>query len=59
MLEVRHVMSDQDVLLAYLRGLKPQVQQQVMLHNPTSLQAAMQAADSADSTIWFASGWNR
>ena len=37
MLEVRHVMSDQDVLLAYLRGLKPQVQQQVMLHNPTLL----------------------
>ena len=26
MLEVRHVMSAQDILMAYLRGLKPQVQ---------------------------------
>ena len=58
MLEVRHVMSSQDILMAYLRGLKPQVQQQVMMHHPTSLHDAMHAADSADSCIWF-STWSK
>ena len=53
MLEGRHVMSAQDILMAYLHGLKPQVQQWVMLQHPTSLHDAMHAADSANSTIWF------
>ena len=37
MLEVRTVMSGQDLLLAYLRGLKPAVQTQVMLASPADV----------------------
>ena len=58
MLEMRHIMLAQDILMAYLRTLKPQVQQQVMLQHLISLHDAMHATDSANSTIGF-STWNR
>ena len=52
-MEVRQVMSSADMLLAYLRGLKPSIQQQVMLTAPATLSDAMYATDAADSTYWF------
>ena len=41
MLEVRNLMSAQDLLLAYLRGLKRDVQRHVMLGNPSNVSAVM------------------
>ena len=51
MLEVCNLMSAYDLLLAYLRGLKCDVQQHVMLGNPANVSAAMQFADSAISAM--------
>ena len=53
MLEVRKLMSTHDLLLAYLRGLKQDVQRHVMLGNPSNVGHAMRLADSADSTMWY------
>ena len=58
-MEVRQVMSSADMLLAYLRGLKPSIQQQVMLTAPATLSDAMYAANAADSTYWFSHQWNK
>ena len=41
MLKVCNLMSAQDLLLAYLRGLKHDIQQHVMLGNPSNVSAAM------------------
>ena len=57
MLEVRSLMSTHDLLLAYLRGLKQDVQRHVMLGNPTDVGHAMMLADSADSAMWFSGSW--
>ena len=57
MLEVRNLMSTHDLLLAYLRGLKQDVQCHVMLGNPTDVGHAMTLADSADSAMWFSGSW--
>ena len=57
MLEVRNLMSTHDLLLAYLRGLKQDVQRHVMLGNPSDVGHAMMLADSADSTMWFSGSW--
>ena len=57
MFKVRNLMSAQDLLLAYLRGLKHDVQQHVMLGNPSNVSAAMQLADSADSAMQFSGSW--
>ena len=59
MMEVRQVISSVDMLLAYLRGLKPSIQQQVMLTAPAMLFDAMYAADAANSTYWFSHQWNK
>ena len=59
MMEVRQVMSSADMLLAYLRGLKPSIQQQVMLTAPAMLSNAMYATNAADSTYWFSHQWNK
>ena len=59
MLEVRNLMSTHDLLLAYLRGLKQDVQQHVILGNPSDIGHAMMLADSADSTMWFSGSWKR
>ena len=56
-LEVRNLMSTHDLLLAYLRGLKQDVQRHVMLRNPTDVGHAMTLADSADSAMWFSGSW--
>ena len=50
-------MSSHDLLLAYLRGLKQDVQLHVMLGNPTDVGHAMMLADSADSAMWFSGSW--
>ena len=52
-------MSSADMLLAYLRGLKPSIQQQVMLTAPATLSNAMYAANAADSKYWFSHQWNK
>ena len=52
-------MSSADMLLAYLRGLKPSIQQQVMLTAPATLSDAMYAADAANSMYWFSHQWNK
>ena len=52
-------MSSADMLLAHLRGLKPSIQQQVMLTAPATLSDAMYAADATDSTYWFSHQWNK
>ena len=57
MLEVRNLMSTHDLLLAYLRGLKQDVQRHVMLDNPSDVGHAMMLDDSADSTMWFSGSW--
>ena len=57
MLEVRNLMSTQDFLLAYLRGLKQVVQRHVMLGNTSNIGHAMMLADSADSAMWFSGSW--
>ena len=62
MMEVRQVMLSADMLLAYLRGLKPSIQQQVMLTAPAMLSDAMYATDAVDaanSTYWFSHQWNK
>ena len=59
MMEVCQVMSSADMLLAYLQGLKPSIQQQVMLIAPAMLSDATYAADAADSTYWFSHQWNK
>ena len=59
MMEVRQVMSSADMLLAYLRGLKPSIQQQVMLTAPATLSDAMYTANAANSTYWFSHQWNK
>ena len=51
MLEVRSLMSTYDLLLAYLCGLKQDVQWHVMLGNPSDVGHAMTLADSADSAM--------
>ena len=56
MMEVRQVMSSADMLLAYLRGLKPSIQQQVMLTAPAMLSDAMYAANFS---YWFSHQWNK
>ena len=58
-LEVRNLMSTHDLLLAYLRGLKQDVQWDVMLGNLSNVGHAMTLADSADSTMWFSGSWQR
>ena len=45
--------------MAYLRGLKPTTQQQVMLTNPATLADVMYAANAADTTYWLACHWNK
>ena len=57
MLEVRNLMSTHDLLLAYSRGLKQDVQRHVMLGNPTDVGHAMMLADSADSAMWLSGSW--
>ena len=57
MLEVRSLMSTHDLLLAYLRELKQDVQRHVMLGNPSDVGHAMTLADSADSAMWFSGSW--
>ena len=57
MLEVRNLMSTHDLLLAYLHGLKQDVQRHVMLGNLTDVGHAMMLADSADSAMWFSGSW--
>ena len=57
MLEVRNLMSTHDLLLAYFRGLKQDVQRHVMLGNPNDVGYAMMLADSADSAMWFSGSW--
>ena len=62
MMEVRQVMLSADMLLAYLRGLKPSIQQQVMLTAPAMLSDAMYATDATNatnSTYWFSHQWNK
>ena len=59
MLEVRNLMSTHDLLLAYLHGLKQDVQWHVMLGNPSDVGHAMTLADSADSAMWFSGSWQR
>ena len=59
MLEVCNLMSAHDLLLAYLRGLKQDVQRHIMLGNPSNVGHAMMLADSADSTMWFSGSWQR
>ena len=59
MLEVHNLMSTHDLLLAYLRGLKQDVQWHVMLGNPSDVGHAMTLADSADSAMWFSGSWQR
>ena len=59
MLEVRNLMSTHNLLLAYLHGLKQDVQWHVMLGNPSNVGHAMMLADSADSTMWFSGSWQR
>ena len=50
-------MSMHDLLLAYLRGLKQDVQQHVILGSPSDVGHAMTLADSADSVMWFSGSW--
>ena len=57
MLEIRNLMSTHDLLLAYLRGLKQDVQWHVMLGNPSDVVHAMMLADSADSAMRFSGSW--
>ena len=57
MLEVRNLMSTHDLLLAYLHGLKQDVQRHVMLGNPSDVGHAMTLDDSADSAMWFSGSW--
>ena len=57
MLEVHNLMSTYDLQLAYLRGLKQDVQWYVMLGNPSIVGHAMMLADSADSVMWFSGSW--
>ena len=57
MLEVRNLMSTHDLLLAYLMGLKQDVQRHVILGNPSDVGHAMTLADSADSAMWFSASW--
>ena len=59
MLEVRNLMSTNDLLLGYLRGLKQDVQRQVMSDNPSNVGHAMTLADSTDSTMWFSGSCQR
>ena len=59
MLEVRNLMSMHDLLLAYLRGLKQDVQWHVMLGNLSNVGHAMTFADSADSAMWFSGSWQQ
>ena len=57
MLKVRNIMSTHDLLLAYLRGLKQDVQRHVILGNLSDVGHAMTLTDSADSAMWFSSSW--
>ena len=59
MLEVSNLMSTHDLLLAYLLGLKQNVQWHVMLGNLSDVGHAMTLADSADSAMWFSAFWQR
>ena len=59
MLAVRNLMSTHDLLLAYLRGLKQDVQRHVMLGNLSDVGHLMMLADSTDSAMWFSSSWQR
>ena len=52
-------MSMHDLLLAYLLGLKQNVQRHVMLGNPSNIGHAMTLADSADSAMWFSGSWQQ
>ena len=56
-LEVHSLMRGHDLLLAYLRGLKQDVQWHVLLGNPSNVGHAMMLADSADSAMWFSGSW--
>ena len=47
-------MSTLDLLMAYFRGLKQDVQRHVMLGNPSNMGHAMILADSA---MWFSGSW--
>ena len=53
MLEVCNLMSTHDLLLAYLRGLKQEVQWHVILGNSSDVGHAMMLANNADSAMWF------
>ena len=57
MLKQRNLMSTHDLLLAYLRALKQDVQRHVMLGNPSDVGHAMMLADSADSAMWCSGSW--
>ena len=59
MLEVRNLMSTHDLLLAYLRGLKQDVQRHVFLGNLSDVGHVMTLDDSADSAMWFSGFWQR
>ena len=59
MLEVCNLMSTHDLLLAYLHGLKQDVQWHVILGNPTDVGHAMMLADSTVSAMWFSGSWQR
>ena len=59
MLEVRNLMSTHDLLLAYLRELKQDMQRHVILGNLSNIGHAMILADSADSAMWFSGSWQR
>ena len=57
MLEVRILMSTHDLLLAYLHGLKQDVQQHVMLGNLGDVGHAMTLDYSTDSAMLFSGSW--
>ena len=59
MLEVPSLMSTHDLFLAYLQGLKQDVQCHAMLGNLTDVGHAMTLADSADSVMWFFGSWQQ
>ena len=47
-------MSGQDLLLAYLHGLKPMVQTPIILASPADMQNALILMDAGVSSMWFA-----
>ena len=57
MLEIHSLMSTDDLLLAYLCGLKQDVQHHFMFGNPSGIGHVMTLADGAESGMWFSGSW--